>query len=84
VRHVSHNTGGERATRTTTTRTQRILPPSAVRAMPKGSALLMATGVKIAPITLQMWFTGPRQADVAAAIAAATSEIPTTEKVTAA
>jgi type IV secretory pathway TraG/TraD family ATPase VirD4 len=71
VRHVSRNTGGERATRTTTTRTQRILPPSAVRAMPKGSALLMATGVKIAPITLQTWFTGPRKADVGAAIAAA-------------
>ena len=85
VRHVSRNTGGERATRTITTRTQRILPPSAVRAMPKGSALLMATGVKIAPIALQPWFASPRQADIAAATAAAATQLPAaTEQETAA
>ncbi|BEP13850.1 hypothetical protein acdb102_21610 [Acidothermaceae bacterium B102] len=80
VRHVSRNTGGERATRTTSTRTQRILPPSAVRAMPKGSALLMATGVRIAPITLQTWFTGPWQADIAAAIAGSSPPVASPNK----
>ncbi|MDX6256637.1 MAG: hypothetical protein QOJ11_2971 [Frankiales bacterium] len=75
VRHVSHNIGGERATRTVTTRTQRILPLSAVRALPKGTALVMATGTKVAMVTLLPWFTSPRQASIQADVDVAVESI---------
>lgn len=38
------------------TRTERRLPPDAVRALPKGQALLLATGQPIALLTLRPWY----------------------------
>ena len=55
----------------TSVRRQRVLEPAQIRAMPKGRALLMATGVKMAMVELLPWYRGPRAAELAAADAAA-------------
>ncbi len=51
VRSVSRGSG--HASESTSLRRQRILPPEAIRAMPRGQALLLATGAKAAMIDLQ-------------------------------
>jgi type IV secretory pathway TraG/TraD family ATPase VirD4 len=38
------------------TRRQRLLDPAAVRALPKGTALLLATGCPVAALRLQPWY----------------------------
>jgi type IV secretory pathway TraG/TraD family ATPase VirD4 len=75
VATTSRNLGGQRSTRTVSSRQQRVLPPSAIRALPRGHALLIATGVKVAMLKLQPWFTGPRRAEIAAATAEAVATI---------
>ena len=74
---VSRNSGGGRggASRTHASRQQRILPASAVRELPKGQALLLATGAKPALLTLQPWYTGPRKNEITAAQTAAMAGI---------
>ena len=74
---VSRNSGGGRggASRTHANRQQRILPASAVRELPKGQALLLATGAKPAMITLQPWYTGPRKNEIATAERAARQQL---------
>lgn len=57
----------------TSTRRQRILDAAQVRALPKGSALLLATGMPVALITLQPWFEGPHASRLTAAVAASTA-----------
>ena len=52
-------------------RRQRILPPDAIRALPRGSALVLATGVRAAMITLQPWYTSGNKTRISAALAAA-------------
>lgn len=37
-------------------RTERILPPDAIRALPKGKALLLATGMRVAMLDLKPWY----------------------------
>jgi type IV secretory pathway TraG/TraD family ATPase VirD4 len=66
---VSRSSGGGRggSSRTSATRQQRILPANAIRELPKGRALLLATGSKPAILTLQPWYHGPRAAEIAAA-----------------
>ena len=54
VRSVSRGTG--HASESTSLRRQRILPPEAIRALPRGRALLLATGAKAAIIELQPWY----------------------------
>jgi type IV secretory pathway TraG/TraD family ATPase VirD4 len=66
VRSVSR--GGGPLTESTSLRRQRILGPEAIRAMPRGTALLLATGCKPAMITTSPWYDSPRASDVAAAI----------------
>ena len=73
----SWSTGAGRATRTSSTRRERILSAADVRALPKGTALLLATGAKPAMVRLLPWYEGPRAAEVAAADAAAVHEITT-------
>ncbi len=72
VATVSHHSGGERSTQTHASRQQRILPTSAVRALTTGTALLFATGTKVAIVRLRPWFQGPRSTEIAAAVNAAT------------
>jgi hypothetical protein len=49
------------------TRRQRRLDPSAVRAMPKGTALLLATGCPVAGLRLLPWYRSPMATRVLAA-----------------
>jgi type IV secretory pathway TraG/TraD family ATPase VirD4 len=74
---VSHNSGGGRggSSRTSATRQQRILPANAIRELPRGRALLLATGSKPAMLTLQPWYTGPRAAEISAAETTAMANI---------
>ncbi|WP_175548822.1 type IV secretory system conjugative DNA transfer family protein, partial [Mangrovactinospora gilvigrisea] len=57
------------------TRTERLLPPDAIRALPKGQALLFATGIRPARLTLRPWYRGPEAQQLAAASAKATAGI---------
>ena len=41
-------------------RRQRVLPPEQIRALARGSALVLATGCRPAMVTLQPWYSGPR------------------------
>jgi hypothetical protein len=56
-------------------RQERILPPDAIRALAKGSALLFATGLRAAMLTLRPWYTEPGAAELSAASAAASKAI---------
>ncbi|MEU9271472.1 TraM recognition domain-containing protein [Streptomyces sp. NPDC048251] len=47
-----------------------ILPPDRIRALPKGTALLLATGVKPALIRLRPWYKEPGAGAISAAAAA--------------
>jgi type IV secretory pathway TraG/TraD family ATPase VirD4 len=82
---ASYSRGGRDRTLTESVslRRQRILPPDKIRALRKGTALLLATGCPGAVIELQPWFTGPRARDIAAAEAAATKLLTTRASTTA-
>jgi type IV secretory pathway TraG/TraD family ATPase VirD4 len=54
VRSLSRGSG--HASESTSLRRQRILPPEAIRALPRGRALLLATGARAAMIDLQPWY----------------------------
>lgn len=41
---------------TVSMRTERILPPDVIRALPKGKALLLATGIRVAMLDLKPWY----------------------------
>jgi type IV secretory pathway TraG/TraD family ATPase VirD4 len=70
--------GGDRTlTESLSLRRPRILPPDQIRALRKGTALLLATGCPGAVIELQPWFTGPRARDIEAAEAAAMKQLTT-------
>jgi type IV secretory pathway TraG/TraD family ATPase VirD4 len=70
----SHGDDG-RSTRTSSTRRERILPAAELRALPKGSALLLATGTRPALLSLLPWYDGPRAAAVASEVQTATAGI---------
>jgi type IV secretory pathway TraG/TraD family ATPase VirD4 len=61
----------------TSTRRQRILEPADIRALPKNTAILLATGLPVALLQLNPWYETANaqqlQADAAAAIDAITS-----------
>ena len=69
TRAVHHGTGsvGENVS----LRRQRILPVEALRELPQGRAVLLASGCKPALLQLQPWYRGPRQAEIATASQAA-------------
>jgi type IV secretory pathway TraG/TraD family ATPase VirD4 len=62
VRSVSYGEG--RASESISLRRQDILEPAAVRALPPGTALLLATGIKPALVKLTPWYAGPRAAEI--------------------
>lgn len=57
------------------TRKEAILPADQIRAMPRGQALLLATGARVARLQLAPWFDGPRADEIAAAQADAVADI---------
>ncbi|OEV27507.1 hypothetical protein AN219_22725 [Streptomyces nanshensis] len=56
-------------------RQQRILPPDAIRALAKGTALCFATGMRAAMLTLRPWYAEPGAAELSAASARASKAI---------
>jgi type IV secretory pathway TraG/TraD family ATPase VirD4 len=57
------------------TRQERVLPTDAVRALPKGTALLLATGIRPTLLHLKLWYRQPDAAHLAAASTRATQAI---------
>lgn len=74
VATVSVNSG-ERGSRSTSLRTQRILTAAQVRALPKGRALLFATGAPPTMLQLCPYYQGPHATAVAAAAQALEARI---------
>jgi hypothetical protein len=56
-------------------RQERVLSADAIRALPKGSALLLATGVRPALLDLKPWYREPDADRLSAASAKATADI---------
>jgi type IV secretory pathway TraG/TraD family ATPase VirD4 len=73
VRTVNYGDG--RASESVSLRRQDILEPAAIRALPPGTALLLATGIKPALIQLTPWYSGPRAAEISSAMTAAQQRI---------
>jgi type IV secretory pathway TraG/TraD family ATPase VirD4 len=71
----SLNYGDGRVSETVSLRRQDILEPAAIRALPPGTALLLATGIKPALIRTTPWYAGPRAAEITAAVAEAQQQI---------
>ncbi|MFF1452685.1 type IV secretory system conjugative DNA transfer family protein [Streptomyces sp. NPDC058274] len=67
VSTVSHSRSKDGRSRSTSYRLERILPVDRIRALPKGTALLLATGVKPALVTLRPWYAEPGADRIAAA-----------------
>ncbi|MEU8804881.1 TraM recognition domain-containing protein [Spirillospora sp. NPDC048819] len=73
VRSITYNDG--RASEQISLRRQEILEAADIRALPTGTALLLATGTKPALIRLRPWYTGPHAAPIQQAIKTADSAI---------
>ena len=73
IRTITH--GDRRTGESLSVRRQRILGAEQVRALPRGSALLLATGCKAALLDLAPWYSGRHAANVTAAIAAAEAHL---------
>ncbi len=56
-------------------RRERVLPPDSVRALPKGTALLLATGIRPALIDLVPWYEAPYADQISAGQVAAVQTI---------
>ncbi|MEU8284159.1 TraM recognition domain-containing protein [Micromonospora sp. NPDC048905] len=59
----------------TSVRRQRILDPARIRALPKGTALLFATGVKVAMLDLLPWYDEPSADRLTEAVVTSTAEM---------
>jgi type IV secretory pathway TraG/TraD family ATPase VirD4 len=77
VRSISRGDG--RVSESVSLRRQRVLPPEEVRALPKGTALLLATGCRPAMVTLQPWYDGDRANAIRVAISYAAAQRATVE-----
>ncbi|WP_432198577.1 type IV secretory system conjugative DNA transfer family protein [Streptomyces sp. bgisy027] len=75
VRTVSVSTSESGKSTSVSTRQERVLPADAIRALPKGSALLLATGVRPALLDLKPWYREPDADRLGAASARATAAI---------
>ena len=71
---TSYSRGRGGPSTSTSTRRERILDPGQIRALPRGTALLLATGARATMVWLTPWYAGPEadalRSDVAAAEAA--------------
>ncbi|MCK7626185.1 TraM recognition domain-containing protein [Streptomyces sp. RS10V-4] len=81
VRTVSVSTGESGRSTSVSMRQERVLPPDVIRALPKGTACLLATGIRPALIDLKPWYRGRDAEHLTAASATATAAI--TERATA-
>ncbi|GAA2377749.1 type IV secretory system conjugative DNA transfer family protein [Streptomyces carpaticus] len=82
VESLSHSHSEQGRSTSTSTRTERILPPDKIRALPKGQALLFATGLPAALLRLRPWYREPGADAIGAASRRQTERI--TERVLAA
>jgi type IV secretory pathway TraG/TraD family ATPase VirD4 len=73
VRSITYGDG--RTSEQISLRRQEILEPSAIRALPTGTALLLATGTKPALIRLRPWYRGPHADRINQAVQAADAAI---------
>lgn len=73
VRSITYSDG--RASEQISLRRQEILEAADIRALPTGTALLLATGTKPALIRLRPWYSGPHAAPITQAITTADSAI---------
>ena len=69
------NYGDGRVSESVSLRRQDILEPAAIRALPPGTALLLATGIKPALIHLTPWYAGPRADEITREVQAAQERI---------
>ncbi|GGQ71495.1 type IV secretory system conjugative DNA transfer family protein [Streptomyces pilosus] len=75
VRTPTVNRGKEGTSRSYSYRQEAVLPPDRIRALPKGTALLLATGVRPALIRLRPWYKEPGAGAISAAAKAETAAI---------
>ncbi|PTH90543.1 hypothetical protein C9J60_01855 [Streptomyces sp. A244] len=75
VRTPTVSRGKEGTSRSYSYRQEAVLPPDRIRALPKGTALLLATGVRPALIRLRPWYKEPGAAAISAAAKAETAAI---------
>ncbi|MFC8350392.1 type IV secretory system conjugative DNA transfer family protein [Streptomyces sp. NPDC057280] len=75
VRTVSVSTSESGKSTSVSMRQERVLPADAIRALPKGSALLLATGVRPALLDLKPWYREPDAERLGVASAKATAAI---------
>ncbi|MEV4677278.1 TraM recognition domain-containing protein [Actinomadura sp. NPDC049382] len=73
VRSITYSDG--RASEQISLRPQEILQAADIRALPAGTALLLATGTKPALIRLRPWYTGPHATAISTAIKTADTAI---------
>ncbi|MCZ7436874.1 TraM recognition domain-containing protein [Micromonospora sp. WMMC241] len=67
VRTPTYSRSRDGSSRSVSYRQEQALPADRIRALPKGTALLLATGVRPAVIRLRPWFKEPDAAPIAAA-----------------
>ncbi|GGT26228.1 type IV secretory system conjugative DNA transfer family protein [Streptomyces purpureus] len=75
VRTVSVSTSESGKSTSVSMRQERVLPADAIRALRKGSALLLATGIRPALLDLKPWYREPDADRLGAASATATAAI---------
>jgi len=75
VRTPSISRSKDGTSRSYSYRQESVLPPDRIRALPKGTALLLATGVKPALIRLRPWYKEPGADAISAAAKAETAAI---------
>ncbi|MGW1070066.1 type IV secretory system conjugative DNA transfer family protein [Streptomyces aureus] len=75
VRTPSVSRSKDGTSRSYSYRQEAVLPPDRIRALPKGTALLLATGVRPALIRLRPWYKEPGAGAIAAAAKAETAAI---------
>ncbi|MDQ0808446.1 type IV secretory pathway TraG/TraD family ATPase VirD4 [Streptomyces sp. B3I7] len=75
VSTVSFTKAKEGTSRQISYRQDQILPPDRIRALPKGTALLLATGVRPALIKLRPWYKEPNAGPISAAAKAEVAAI---------
>lgn len=75
VRTPSVSRSKDGTSRSYSYRQEAVLPPDKIRALPKGTALLLATGVKPALLRLRPWYKEPGSGAISAAAKAETAAI---------
>ncbi|MDH6709162.1 type IV secretory pathway TraG/TraD family ATPase VirD4 [Kitasatospora sp. MAA19] len=75
VQTVSVSDSGSGKSTSVSMRTERILPPDEIRALPKGKILLFATGMRVAMLDLKPWYKERSAKEIGPASARATKAI---------